>query len=445
MVAITQILTNENIKNVAFYSIGIIGISSLIYIYILGKKLTNRYVIGLISIFFAACFYPLILRGIINVTPGSLVLSYLLCILIIISKYILNISYIILLLIIMISSIFTHQLSVFVSVFIIFTLFLGMVLFKYLNKKKDKHTYISSLKYFLFLYILTMSVTWIYINIGDSKSFFDSVVDPFIRVLMERGQYEGTTLLMGTKDAISPINYILIQLPYLLIPICSIFALFSYLSKRNMQFFSYFVTLGFLGIMIYIIPMVGIKNLFTDRWIPFISIFILIGFAIFFYKFIIYFNKNIQVPLAFFITFLLIISMINTPEINNNSIFDIENNKVRNQFNNNEIEGIYFIMSYIKEPIYIDISYSILLSYYINTQKYSKKVKIIPLSYENILSSNNIVDNSVIILRLCSINESISIKRNNKNIDIKLPENYFILMEKTKNIIYNNKNVIVYK
>ena len=411
-ISFTQILTNCNIKDSVFCSIGIISIILTLCIFIFVNKIAGPK-IGLLSVLLINFTNYLIVRGIANITAGSLVICYFILLLLLIElkrKNDYHCSFLILL--ITITIILTHQLTTFVVLLTLFIIFLSECVFIYFNSSKPMPRNLI----YLFIFAITMFSYWMHTAYSTSgRPFFESVLEPFIHVVNTGGQYGSDALVVGHQYSRPFIETFLLQSSYLILPFFAIGGILFWISKNDMTKFSIALTAGTLYVISYSLPLLGIRNLLTDRWMPLLSILLVILAATYIISIIDVTNiKWIQLCSIFTIVFLFSFFMITTPGINKDNPLVAKETTVRNQFMQNEISASVLIGSHHDGKVIVDSTYLGAFRFYGYDHTIEGYIELEewlrPFARETNLIDTSNEDNTLILLRRCTLTEPISQK-----------------------------------
>ena len=411
-IGITKIISFMTIKDAVFFSIGIMSIICTIFIFILVNRFAGPRV-GLLSVLILCFTTDIIVSGITNITAGSLVLCYFLILLCLLIDRERNTNALLLCLIIMFTMVITHQLSTFV-IFLILCLFaFGLLVYENIFTLKNNKI---KFKLFLALFGITMIFYWIYTPINTYQSFFDGVLAPFIEMLQTGGDYGSNLLIIGQNYNRAIFETFLLQISYLILPFFAIGGIFFWLSRKNEIKFSVAFTSGTLFFLVYAIPLLGIRNLLTDRWIPFLAIFLGIVAAAYILAITELFKTNTKkIVTIFFLVTLLSFLMIIPPGINKDNPLVGKDRTIRNQYEYNEIEAVETItLIHGKNNIITDTNFeSVFLTYgSLDTLEGKRNID---NSIASFLSEKQLVEESensgsLIILRKSTLNEPIELK-----------------------------------
>lgn len=444
--SIPQIVYQTDIKDAIFYSIGIISIFSTIFIYIIVNKIAGPQA-GLLATLLANITNFSIIAGIANITPGSIVLLYFMLILYLLFKEehkFINTSLILFITFLMI---ITHQLSTFVVFISLTSIYFGKHLYKVIyNGRAD-----AGITYIL-LFAVGLQSYWMNTYVTPSASFFDSVVGPLIHVLQSGGEYGSNVLIVGYEYQRTLLDTLLLHSSYLILPLFAIGGVLLWLSLRDDKKFSIVIAVVILYLFIYGIPLMGMRNMLTDRWQPFLIVFLVMLASTYALKIIQSIKLNpSRIFAVFIIVFVFSFIMITTPGINKDNPIAAKDTTIRNQFKYSEIYAARMINNVSPEGIRIDSQFSTGFIFYGTNAS----------SYFNILHESNIFGfnmdyiNSVIreekgtmiILRKSTLNEPISVsdpKLYGVSKALLISKEFFDKFDTYYyNLIYNNGDVLV--
>jgi len=405
-IAFTKIISFVPIKDAVFFSIGIISVVCTIFVFIFVNRFAGPRV-GLLSVLVICFTTDIIVTGITNITAGSLVLCYFLMLLCLLIDRERNSKALLLCLIIIFTMVITHQLATFV-VFLTLSLFaLSLLIHEHVFTLKSAKI---KFKLFLTLFGITMIFYWIYTPLNYQQSFFDGILGPFIEILQTGGDYGSDVLITGQKY-IRP----------------------------------------FLDTSI---PLSGIRNVLTDRWIPFLSIFLGIVAAAYIISCTELFTSNTKrVVTIFVIVSIVSFFMIVPPGINKDNPLVGKDRTVRNQYKFNEIEAIKTITLFHGKTLITDTNFESLFLTYGSYDSVEEKRRLDD-SLSSFLSEQQLLEasedsGSLTILRKSTLNEPITLKASQlygDNYAAPLPPTIIDFFENTsdQDLIFSNGNVIGY-
>ena len=448
-ISMTKILSFIDIKDAVFLSIGIISIVSLVFIFILVNRLAGPR-IGLLSVLIISLSSQIITPGITNITPGSLVLCYFMMILyLFLGKKNNSRIFVGILFFVTTVMILTHQLSTFVVFLGVVLLTISFFLFEFSFKFKEKNPIFLL---YLPFFATSMLMYWMSTPAYNQKSFFEMVLAPLIDVLEYGGQYGSDVLIVGYGYVRPFIETLLLQVSYLIIPFFAIGGIYLWLSKKDAIKFSIAFAAAILFLLVYAVPLLGIRNLLTDRWMPFLLMFLGILAAAYIISFVDLIKSNFnKLATIFMIIIVFSFFMVVTPGINKDNPIVAKDTTVRNQYTFNEISAIETVGSIRVEKIFVDSSFISAALFYgsistVEEQK-NKEVGIFQFNREKLSISND--PGALIILRKNTLKEPVSLKASDLYGDTyiaPLSRASFDYMENSnnKNLIFTNGNVLSY-
>jgi hypothetical protein len=451
LIAITKIFSFIDIKDAVFFSIGIISIICTLFVFIFVNRFAGPRV-GLLSTLIICITTQIIVTGITNITAGSLVLCYFLMLLFLLMDRDRRPHTLLLCLVIMFTTVITHQLSSFV-VFLSLCLFaVSLLIFEHVIMKTDKKI---TFKLFLALFGITMIFYWIYTPLYYNASFFDGILAPFIDILTSGGLYGSEQLLTGHRYDIQFFDTFMLQTSYLILPFFGIAGIFFWLSRKDDLKFSIAFISGLLFFLVYAIPMLGIRNLLTDRWIPFLSVFLGICAAAYIISGVeIIRSHATKVITIFIIASLLSFFMIIPPAINKDNPFMAKNQTIRNQFSDNEITATGTLSQIHKGSILTDSTFASLFLVYKNDhsleneKNFSKNMS--EFGTEGQLKNESEYRGTLVVLRKSTLLEPVSLKASDLYGDSfagRISKTSFEYFEaaKTQNLVFTNGNILGYR
>lgn len=450
--AITKLILCVDIKEMVFFSIGLASIISTLFIFIIVDNIAG-YRIGLLSVLIFCLSNETITTGITNITAGSLAICYLLNILYI---YICckGQSYpsMLILFIISIVTIVAHQISAFVVLLCLSILNILIYITKSVLKFPSENYKV--LPSYLLFFGIAMIYYWMVTNGVQNQSFFETVLAPFIDVVQAGGgEYGSDALIIGRVYSRPITETLVLQGSYLVIPFFAIGGIYSWLIGRNTIKNSFALTATLVFFLVYAIPLMGIRNLLTARWMPFLTIFLGILAAVFIILCISKIKENIlKCALIFIVIFSISFIMVTTPGINKDHPLVAKDTTVRNQFSVNEVSAITKIQSISDENIYADPSYIkpfLLYGGDLSLKGQEKKMNTI-LSFRNeeTLLDISKTPGSFVVLRKCTIQEPIEYSSYLYGYSYAAPlsGSIFATLQQAwgRDLIFTNGNVIAY-
>jgi 4-amino-4-deoxy-L-arabinose transferase-like glycosyltransferase len=442
-ISVSQILFGLDPKNSVFFSIGLISIFITLFVYLIGKNIGGIQV-GLIAMLLLNLIHFSIVGGIANITPGSLVFCYFLIILYIVFSKNINTLKIALLLFITALILITHQLTTFTVILSLTIIYLSYNF--YVQVKNEKKTSLISFNY-LILFVVSVQAYWMVTYVYQNVTFFEYVFRPLISVLQSGTEYGSNVLVVGNEYDRSFIKTLSIQLSYLILPFFGIGGTFMALSKyTNNKKFTIAITFGFLFALSYIIPLIGMRNLLTHRWMPIIYIFLILLASFFILKIIDELKPmSIKVLVTYALIFTITVFMILTPAINkDNPILD--DYTTRNQYTHSEIYAAQTVSNVALNEILTDVSYAQCFSFYSSNSNLTRNY--FTLDHLERTKPITLEDKSLVVIRKTALREPVSVKYGDLyglSMAIHFPIEFVQMFDSQEyNLVYNNNNIIVY-
>ncbi len=443
-ISVTQILGKTDVKDAIFYSIGLANIFITAGIYLIGKKLEGPQM-GLLAALLINLNNHNIVTGIANITSGSLVLCYFIFIIYTIFSEKQEVKYTGLLLLITILMVLTHQLTTFVVLFALVTIYIGKYLHNHLYNNSPLRT--TGFNYILF-FIVSMQTYWTFTFVTSDTSFLEMVFKPLMEVFQAGAGYSSDELIVGSVINQDTLEVLLLHISYLALPFFSIGGVLAWLSREDLKKidkFSIALVVIILYSFAYGIPLLGMRNLLTTRWFPLISVFLVLVAASYILKLVSLFDlRKAKIPAIFIIMLLFSFVMVTTPGINKDNPLVAKETTVRNQFKDIEIQAIKTVSGKYSGDILMDSPYDSCL-FYSDSGYNSSNAR-----YFNIqqIKTGEIEGNSMVLLRKSTLKEPISINdpdRYGVNFIQELPGEFFNRFEaRDYALIYNNEEVFAY-
>ncbi|MHB8100630.1 MAG: hypothetical protein ACYDEF_00235 [Methanosarcina sp.] len=443
-ISVTQILGKTDVKDAIFFSIGLANIFITAGIYLIGKKLEGPQM-GLLAALLINLNNHNIVTGIANITSGSLVLCYFIFIIYTIFSEKQEVKYTGLLLLITILMVLTHQLTTFVVLFALVTIYIGKYLHNRLYNNSPLRT--TGFNYILF-FIVSMQTYWTFTFVTSDTSFLEMVFKPLMEVFQAGAGYSSDELIVGSVINQDTLEVLLLHISYLALPFFSIGGVLAWLSREDLKKidkFSIALVVIILYSFAYGIPLLGMRNLLTTRWFPLISVFLVLVAASYILKLVSLFDlRKAKIPAIFIIMLLFSFVMVTTPGINKDNPLVAKETTVRNQFKDIEIQAIKTVSGKYAGDILMDSPYDSCL-FYSDSGYNSSNAR-----YFNIqqIKTGEIEGNSMVLLRKSTLKEPISINdpdRYGVNFIQELPREFFNRFEaRDYALIYNNEEVFAY-
>ncbi len=443
-ISITQIMGKTDIKDAIFYSIGFANIFITAGIYLIGKKLESPKM-GLLAALLINLNNQNIVAGIANITPGSLVLCYFIFVIYAIYSEKQELKYTGFILLITILMILTHQLTTFVVLFGLVTIYLAKYLHNHLYKNSPSE--IIGLNYILF-FVVSMQTYWMFTYVNPNTSFFEMILKPLMEVFHAGTNYSRDELILGSITNQGTLEIILLHISYLILPFFAIGGVLAWFSRENankINKFSVALVVVILYSFAYGIPLLGMRNLLTSRWFPLISVFLVLVAASYILKLVSLFNlRTTRIFAIFTIILLFSFFMVTTPGINKDNPLVAKDQTIRNQFKDIEIQAIKTVSKIYSGKILMDSPYDSCIFYSDSGYNPSNA------TYFNIhnVQTKEIDGNSMVLLRKSTLNEPISINdpsRYGVNFIQTLPKEFFTKFEaRDYALVYDNEEVFAY-
>jgi len=443
-ISATQILGKVDIKDAIFYSIGFANIFITAGIYLIGKKLEGPQM-GLLAALLINLNNQNIVAGIANITPGSLVLCYFIFVIYAIYSEKQELKYIGFILLITILMILTHQLTTFVVLFALITIYLGRYLHNHLYKNSPSG--IIGFSYILF-FVVSMQTYWMFTYVSSNTSFFAMIFKPLMEVFHVGANYSRDELILGSVTNQGALEALLLHISYLILPFFAIGGVLEWFSHENVKKinrFSVALVVIILYSFAYGIPLLGMRNFLTSRWFPLISVFLVLVAASYILKLVSLFNLRKARTFAIF-TIVLLFSffMVTTPGINKDNPLVAKDTTIRNQFKDIEIQAIKTVSKAYSGNMMMDSPYNSCIFY--SDSGYNPN----NATYFNIhnIQTREIDGNSMVLLRKSTMNEPVSINDPNRygiNFIQALPIEFFKRFEAPDYaLVYDNEEVLAY-
>ena len=443
-ISATQIIGKVDIKDAFFYSIGFANIFITAGIYLIGKKLEGPKM-GLLAALLINLNNQNIVAGIANITPGSLVLCYFIFVIYAIYSEKQELKYTGFILLITILMILTHQLTTFVVLFGLVTIYLAKYLHNHLYKNSPSE--IIGFNYILF-FVVSMQTYWMFTYVNPNTSFFEMILKPLMEVFHAGTNYSRDELILGSITNQGTLEVLLIHISYLILPFFAIGGVLEWFSRENankINKFSVALVVVILYSFAYGIPLLGMRNLLTSRWFPLISVFLVLVAASYILKLVSLFNlRKTRIFAIFTIILLFSFFMVTTPGINKDNPLVAKDQTIRNQFKDIEIQAIKTVSKTYSGKILMDSPYDSCIFYSDSGYNPSNA------TYFNIhnVQTKEIDGNSMVLLRKSTLSEPISINdpsRYGVNFIQTLPKDFFKKFEaRDYALVYDNEEVFAY-
>lgn len=443
-ISITQIIGKTNLKDAIFYSIGFANIFITACIYLIGKKLEGPQM-GLLAALLINLNNHNIVTGIANITAGSLVLCYFIFIIYTIFSEKQEVKYTGLVLLISILIIVTHQLTTFVVLLALITIYASKYMHRHLYKNSLLKT--TGFSYMLF-FLVSMQTYWTFTYVHGDISFFEMILKPLIGVLQGGSAYSSDELIVGSVTNQDALETLILHISYLALPFFAIGGVLAYFSREDIKKinkFSVALVVIILYGLAYGVPLLGMRNLLTSRWFPLIAVFLTLVAASFMLKLVSLCSiKKAKIPAIFIIILLFSLVMVTTPAINKDNPLVAKDSTVRNQFKNIEIYAIETITGKYSGSLLMDSPYDSCL-FYSSSNINSSNEKAFDISN---VKTGEIKGNPMVLLRKSTLSEPVSLndpERYGVDFVQAIPEKFFKMFEtQDYALIYNNEEVSAY-
>jgi hypothetical protein len=299
-----------------------------------------------------------------------------------------------------------------------------------------------------------MLLYWIYTPLYQNESFFEGTFGPFIDVLLNGGKYGSDILIVGYVYDRPSFETFILQTSYLFLPFFAIGGIFFWISRKEGIKFLIAGTTAALFFLVYAIPFLGIRNVLTDRWIPFLILFLGILAAAYIISCIDLINSNtIKLVTIFAIVAIFSFLMITVPGINKDNPLVAQDKTVRNQYTDNELGAVKTIKAIHGGTIITD--YNFISPFSVDGSDYIREGQNFFISSVALFTSENelltISKNRglLIILRKSTLNEPVNLRASELYGDLyasPLSKTSFEYFERAENqdLIFTNGNVIGY-
>jgi len=448
LIASMGVVCQVPVKCAVFLSIGVGSVISTLFLYIIGRNIAGPQ-IGLLAVLLANLTNDLIVRGITNITADSLVICYLLVMLYLVLADTIHLNtrdslliFFSLLLVI------THQLSTFVVFLILFALIFTQVATSYIF---NTHFQKSRSIVYLTLFGIAIISYWIGMEFPGGSTFFDYVLGPFVDVLRAGGEYGSDLLVVGRSYEQPLFDSLILQSSYLILPFFAIGGLLLWMSPENRKRFSIAVVAAALFVMVYGIPLLGIRNLLTSRWTPLLCIFLAILAAAFIWRSVnLMSSRTGKICSICVIVFVFAFLMITTPGINKDNPLVSKDTTIRNQFTCSELQAAETIGSVFDRDTYVDSTFLGAYIYYMIPDLSDKEVMLSKRVSQFSISGGDdpIGGNNLFVLRTCTLYEPVTVKASHLYGDTRtqvIPQNFFENFESHHfDLVYSNSYVLGY-
>ena len=458
-IGMTEILSNLALKDSIFISVGIASVLCLTLIFLVNCDLAN-FRVGLMAVLMANFTNVLINRGVANISPDSLVISYLLVFLLLVLKRKYDIRLKFLILFISFIIMLTHPLSNFIMLFII-TIFLSFnYALSWIMKSSDpssidliedlrgKNELIKISLAYVLLFVISTIYYWMNTFVTPSQTFFEFIINPLIDVLRTGGEQTADTLITGYDYQRPFFETVILYSSYLVLPFLSIGGLFLWLGSNHIRRLQYATLVAAFFLVIYGLPLLAIDNLLTDRWVPFAAIFLVMAASTYLSNVIHSIRRaSYKLLFLFLICFIFSFLMITTPGVDQDNPIIAKETTSRNQFKDNEIMAIRTLSSKYDGNFITDESFKKCISFYRlgNSNQTISGLTLTDIESEIV----NRKGSYIVLFRFDSLNNPVIVKYASGYDAIRtqtIPKQFFRKLEcSTYNLIYNNDNIYCFQ
>jgi len=284
LIATTKLVTNVSSKDALFISIGLASVFSTTFIYLIGKNVGGIR-LGLMAMLILNVSDMLIVRGVTNITTGSLVLCYFMFLLFLIFRQRSSTMATYSLMVLLIPAIvLTHQLTVFASLILVIGLLIGKVLYNsYYIKDPElasslRTTRVVHLDFnFVVFFAVGMLAYWMYHPLPQplGVSFWDIAVSRIAPVFQREVFNPIAGAYVTSLSSYSAWTNFIYHIGYIIL-LCFTttgFLLWLSLNKTDRARFTLIIGVLLLSILIYLSPLTALRYAFIPhRFLPFVYI-----------------------------------------------------------------------------------------------------------------------------------------------------------------------------
>lgn len=339
--ASTSILTSMNVYDSIFLSVTFLYVFSVIFVFLIGKKLINTKV-GLIAALMLVVGDYRILFGAAPIpnTLGIVFVTIILYLLIVNTPKPLHKRFITFALFIIL--LLTHTLSSFVLLFLLISIFLWDKVNRYLsNIQGDKLALFWSTVIVFFVLLLDY---WMYaFQCHTCRSFFDQSIYSLYTALSYQSEFVGVTRITYPNYNITNFDYLLLLLDNLGYFIFLGFGIVgTYMWLRNKDGFKMplCITMVFMFAVVYGFPMFKVYTMLPERWWSFIYILLSLVFAYALFKLSNLINKKFRMLIVIAIIFLTCLLMVASSHSNKDSLIFYPKSVVGIAYKSSELNGM---------------------------------------------------------------------------------------------------------
>jgi len=297
---------------------------------------------------------------------------------------------------------------------------------------------------YLVLVIIVLLSQWLYSFVTENLSFFEFVFDPFINNLLGDRAYESMEAIRVVAPTDPLLSTIISSLPYTIEVFFAIGGVLLWLASRDNKKMQIITPIIVMYAIVYGIPMIGMRNLLTHRWLPFLSLFLCLVIAAYILAIAsIPRSKIVKVSVISIIIVSLCFITIITPGINKDNPIIRSDETVRNQFTDAEVSGMDVLSDIAVGPIRTDSAYLLLQR---SELEASQTYTSMSLDY---VAGTEFSDqsNTLIAIRKCGMTEPFTFRTDKREIveTEYLPGDFLDRFNRPQHdLIYSNEKVLGY-
>ncbi|WP_048902050.1 glycosyltransferase family 39 protein [Methanohalophilus mahii] len=353
--SISRIIMDIGFKEVLFFTIVFLFlIITSLFIYLIAKKIFNEE-IALIAFILANIVDMLFVRGVTNINTGSFVHIFIVITLYCLIQYKNKPIYSFFSLLFMVCSILTHQLSTAAFLIIIFSLYMGKILYTYLYTNINLQNHISIKLNTVVFFFIVILFYWSTMGYVQKTTFFagmvsrlETTISDMINEYLSSGQAVSTNY--GEMfSQFSFLSNLLYNFGYSMLIGLAILGILILLNRRFISeiYLSYICVALILFLLIYPGTFIGLNYLFIPhRFISHLEIFLVMFASLSIYYIYTLSNTNKEIfynankILAALIVVVLIFFMITTPYVNRADPLYEADRVQRTEYTHSELKSI---------------------------------------------------------------------------------------------------------
>lgn len=264
-IMLTRIITLLNPKDSYYLSIGLYYVVSIMFIFLLGKSLINTK-IGLLAALLISINMNHISWGVLLV-PASFGIGIFAVISWLIFKGTSNLSHNLVLIVMYVAVVFTHSLPAFITAMTLSLLYIANRVYRRLYKID---TEIMNIRFSLvILFWIILFAAWISATYTSGQSYFESVIGPLFTTVQTELTFVGAAF-EASETPLGPLN----RMGFLIFISIIVIGSLSWLWYKAISNKKVAIIISIMGlaVIIFALPFFNISNLFTARWLPYVSI-----------------------------------------------------------------------------------------------------------------------------------------------------------------------------